>query len=369
MDLISKGKDIKEGYEGEPMKERELEQLLQQIKPLHKEAMIESQNRWNAIAHPLHSLGKLEDFIIQVAGITGNPRMYLDKKALVIMCADNGVVEEGVTQTGQEVTAIVAENFLTKKASAAIMCQVANGDIFPVDIGIARDTDIINKKIAYGTKNMVKEPAMTREEVLQAIGVGIEIVRELKEKGYGVIATGEMGIGNTTTSSAITAVLLEQPAEVVTGVGAGLSKEGLERKIQVIKKAISLHKPNKNDCIDVLSKVGGLDIAGLVGVFLGGGIYKVPIVIDGFISGVAALCAVHLCEGVKEYMIASHLSKEPATKMVLDAIGGNPFLDCEMHLGEGTGAVTAFPLLTMGCAVYQGMTTFDKEEIQTYEEF
>lgn len=351
------------------MKEKELLDLLQEVQPLDIKAMEESQRRWNAIAHPLHSLGKLEDFIIQVAGITGDATMHLEKKALIVMCADNGVVAEGVTQTGQEVTAIVSENFLTKEASAAIMCQIAKADIFPVDIGIARDTNIIDRKIAYGTKNMVNEPAMTREQVMAAITVGIEMVKELKEKGYGMIATGEMGIGNTTTSSAITAVLLEQSVEKVTGVGAGLSKDGLERKINAIKKAIALHQPDKDDCIDVLSKVGGFDIAGLVGVFLGGAIYRVPIVIDGFISGVAALCAVRLCNGAKEYMIASHISKEPATKMVLAEIEANPFLDCDMHLGEGTGAVTTFPILTMGCAVYQGMTTFEKEDIDTYEEY
>lgn len=351
------------------MTEVELGLLLEAVDPLDEITMEESQIRWNQIAHPLHSLGRLEDVIIQISGMTKDATMHLEKKALVIMCADNGVVAEGVTQTGQEVTAIVAENFLTGEASAAIMCKVAGVDIFPVDIGVARDTSIINRKIAYGTKNMAKEPAMLRDEVIKAIEVGINMVKELKEKGYGILATGEMGIGNTTTSSAITAVLLAQSVENVTGVGAGLSKEGLARKIQVIQQAIALHKPNQGDCIDVLSKVGGLDIAGLAGVFLGGAIYHIPIVIDGFISGVAALCAKHLCEKSVSYMIPSHKSKEPATNMVLDALGVQPYLDCDMHLGEGTGAVAIIPLLTMASAVYQGMTTFVGEDIESYVDY
>lgn len=345
-----------------------LEEALKKIHPIDDHAGEMAGSRWNAIAHPLHSLGRLEEIVIQIAAITGNPDVHTPKKALITMCADNGVVAEGVTQTGQEVTAIVAENFLSTKATASILCKNTGADIFPIDIGIARDTKIIQRKIAYGTKNMAKEPAMTREETIKAIEVGIDFVGELKEKGYGLIATGEMGIGNTTTSSAVASVLLEKPAEEVTGKGAGLTSDGLQRKIQVIKDAVALHHPIKTDAIDVLSKVGGLDLAGLSGVFLGGAVYGIPIVIDGFISAVAALSASVIQPLAKEYMIASHVSREPAAKMILEVLGKKAALCCDMCLGEGTGAVAFFPLVDLGIAVYQGMSTFDENAIEQYEE-
>ncbi|MDD2979661.1 MAG: nicotinate-nucleotide--dimethylbenzimidazole phosphoribosyltransferase [Hespellia sp.] len=343
-------------------------ELWKEIKPIDQQAQEECQRRWNAIAKPLHSLGRLEELLIKIAGLTGDARMHFEKKALIVMCADNGVVAEGVTQTGQEVTAIVAENFQKGAASAAIMCQSVGADIFPVDIGVASDTSILQRKIRYGTGNIAVEPAMTREEAEDAILVGISLVKELKEKGYGIIATGEMGIGNTTTSSAVASILLEEPVEQMTGRGAGLSSEGLNHKIAVIKEAIALHRPEKNDPVDVLAKVGGLDIAGLAGVFLGGAIYQIPIVIDGFISSVAALAASRICPACSQAMIASHVSKEPASRMILAGLGQEACLHCEMCLGEGTGAVTLFPILDMACAVYQGMTTFEDNQIEEYVE-
>lgn len=236
-----------------------LQETIALIQSVDKAAMKECEAHWDAIAKPLKSLGRLEEYVIQIAGIQGSPCVSLGKKALIVMCADNGVVAEGVTQSGQEVTALVAENFLDEKSCAAIMCKDTGTDIFPVDIGMAVDTPRVEKrKIAYGTKNMAKEPAMTREEAIAAIEVGIHYAEELKEQGYGILATGEMGIGNTTTSSAIASVLLEKEPETVTGRGAGLSGEGLNRKIQVIRQAIQLHKPIKEDPIDVLAKVGAL---------------------------------------------------------------------------------------------------------------
>lgn len=345
-----------------------LEEAIRQMGPVDRETEQKAQKRWDSIAHPLHSLGRLEDVVIQMAGITGDFNVKKPKKALVIMCADHGVVAEGVTQTGQEVTAIVAENFLNEKATAAILCRQTGADIYPIDIGIARDTCIINKKIAYGTKNMAEEPAMTREETIRAIETGITFVGELKEKGCGLIATGEMGIGNTTASSAVVSVLLHRPVEEVTGRGAGLTSEGLERKIQVIRRAITLHNPDDKDGVDVLSKVGGLDLAGLAGVFIGGGVYRIPIVIDGFISAAAALAASVIAPLSKQYMIASHISKEPAAHLVLDALEKEPALCCDMCLGEGTGAVAYFPLIDLAIAVYQGMSTFEDNEIEQYEE-
>lgn len=344
-----------------------LEEYLEEIKPIDETAKKECEKRWDSIAKPLKSLGKIEANLIQIAGIQGTAQLHLRKKALVIMCADNGVVEEGVTQTGQEVTAIVAENFLDEKSCAAIMCKDTGTDIFPIDIGMAIDTPRVEKrKIAYGTKNMAKEPAMTREEAVRAIETGIQLVSELKEKGYDIIATGEMGIGNTTTSSAMASVLLQQPAENVTGRGAGLDSAGLKRKIEVIKKAVKLHKPDEKDPVDVLTKVGGFDIAGLMGIYLGGAIYKIPVVADGFISGVAALAAIRMQSFVKDYVLASHVSKEPAGAILLEAIGKSPSLTCDMCLGEGTGAVALFPLLAMGLHIYEKMSTFAQIEIEDY---
>ena len=202
-----------------------LQETIEKIRPLDENAMECARKHWDSIAHPLHSLGKLEDMVVQIAGITGTSKVQADKRVLVPMCADNGVVEEGVTQTGQEITALVAENFLCTKAASSIMCKSVKCDIFPVDVGIATDVSILNRKIAYGTKNMTKEPAMTREQAIQAVETGIEVAQMMKEKGYQIIATGEMGIGNTTTSSAVAAVLLQLPVEKMTGRGAGLSTE------------------------------------------------------------------------------------------------------------------------------------------------
>lgn len=348
--------------------EKELRKFLNSIQPIDGKAMELSQKRWNSIAKPLHSLGKLEDYIVRIAGITGDAGVRLDKKALIILCADNGVVAEGVTQTGQKVTAIVAENFLCGGSSAAIMCERAGIDIFPVDIGMASDTRVPGYKIAYGTKNMAKEPAMTREEAVCAILTGIRLVKEKKDEGYQLLATGEMGIGNTTTSSAVASVLLGESAEQMTGRGAGLTYEGLQRKKEVIEKAIALHKPDKTDVPDVLSKVGGFDLAGLAGIFLGGAIYRIPVLIDGFISASAALAAVRMCGMAKEYMIPSHVSKEPGVHKIFAALGMEPPLNCGMCLGEGTGAAAFVPVLEMALEVYRRMGTFAENNIEDYKE-
>lgn len=343
-----------------------LEETLERIAPLDQGAMEASRRHWDSIAKPLHSLGKLEDAVVQMAGIQKTAKVDISRKALIVLCADNGVVEEGVTQTGQEVTAQVAENFLQEKASAGILCRKAGADIFPVDMGIYRDTNIRNCKIAYGTKNMVKEAAMTREQAVEALETGIMLAMEKKQEGYQILATGEMGIGNTTTSSAIASVLLDRPVEEMTGRGAGLSREGLDRKINAIRRAIALHEPNPEDPLDVLAKVGGFDIAGMAGVFLGGAAAGLPVVMDGFISGVAALVAIRLCPQTADYILASHVSKEPAARLILQALGKEAFLTCDMCLGEGTGAVMLFPILDMGLEVYHKMATFEENDIETY---
>lgn len=347
-----------------------IEEIKALITPADQVSIQQTKERWLRIGKPLFSLGKLEDVVAKIAGIKGTSNYELNKRGVIIMCADNGVVEEGVTQTGQEVTAIVADNFTKHSTSVCAMSDVAGVDIFPVDIGMVSDVPSVTRpewKVAYGTKNFAKEYAMTREEVLQAIEVGIEQVKLRKEEGYEILATGEMGIGNTTTSSAVATVLLHRHAAEVTGKGAGLSNSGLEKKISVIETAIEKYRPDANDPIDVLAKVGGLDIAGLMGVFLGGAIYHVPIVVDGFISAVSALCALQVSEHVRDYMIPSHVSKEPAGEMVLNALGLSPFITCDMCLGEGTGAIAVLPLLDMGLQVYRQMGTFDDIHVEQYQ--
>ena len=345
-----------------------LEETLEKIKKPSQEAMERCRQHWDSIAKPLHSLGKLEDALVRIAGMTGNERIHLDKKALVVMCADNGVVEEGVTQSGQEVTAIVSENMLSGKATSSIMCRSTGADIFPVDIGIARDTSLRNEKVAYGTKNMAKGPAMTRREAVQAIETGIRIVRELKEKGYQILATGEMGIGNTTTSSAMAAALLKCEVPLVTGKGAGLSEKGLLHKQEVIGEAIRKYDLYEKDAFTILETVGGLDIAGLVGVCIGGAIYRIPIVLDGVISLVAALTAEKIAPGTKKYLLTSHQGKEPAAKFLLKALEKEAVLNAHMALGEGTGAVMMFPLLDMALRVYHAETTFFDIQVEQYQE-
>lgn len=345
-----------------------LEETIRKIRPVDAAAMAAAKQHWDGLGKPLGSLGRLEKALIQIAGIQRTGDVHIDRKALVIMCADNGVVEEGVTQCGQEVTATVAENFLDEKSCVAIMCRRAGTKICPVDIGMAVDTPRVEKrKIAYGTKNMAKEPAMTREQAVAAIEVGIAKAEELHAQGYEILATGEMGIGNTTTSSAMTAVYLGLDVETVTGRGAGLSSHGLQRKIHAIKQAIAVNQPDPEDPLDVLAKVGGLDIAGMCGLFLGGAAQEMPVVMDGFISQVAALTAVRLVPECADYILASHVSEEPGANILLKALEKDAFLTCGMRLGEGSGAVALFPILDFASDIYHKMSTFVQADIVEYQ--
>ena len=345
-----------------------LEETMQKIRPVDAAAMAAAKQHWDGLGKPLGSLGRLEKALIQIAGIQRTGDVHIDRKALVIMCADNGVVEEGVTQCGQEVTATVAENFLDEKSCVAIMCRRAGTKICPVDIGMAVDTPRVEKrKIAYGTKNMAKEPAMTREQAVAAIEVGIAKAEELHAQGYEILATGEMGIGNTTTSSAMTAVYLGLDVETVTGRGAGLSSHGLQRKIHAIKQAIAVNQPDPEDPLDVLAKVGGLDIAGMCGLFLGGAAQQMPVVMDGFISQVAALTAMRLVPECADYILASHVSEEPGANILLKALEKDAFLTCGMRLGQGSGAVALFPILDFASDIYHKMSTFVQADIVEYQ--
>ncbi|NLK68552.1 MAG: nicotinate-nucleotide--dimethylbenzimidazole phosphoribosyltransferase [Clostridiaceae bacterium] len=331
------------------------------IKNLDKTEMEKAMLRWDEIAKPVGSLGVLEDIVVKLAGIFSNSDVRLDKRAAIVMCADNGVLAQGVAQTPGEITAVMAGFIAQRRSSVCIMAKKANADIIAVDIGMftrISEKGIIDKHIADGTKDMTKGPAMTIEQAEQAIQTGIELVKDCKAKGYKIIATGEMGIGNTTTSSAVASVLLDLSVEKVTGRGAGLSDVGLARKIDAIKRAIKINNPDETDAFDVLQKVGGFDIAGLCGVFLGGAIYGIPVVIDGFISAVSALIAARVSPKARDYMISSHVSAEPACKAVLESLQLSPIIHADMRLGEGTGAVAALPLIDMALAVYHDLMTY-----------
>lgn len=325
--------------------------------------------RWNTLAKPLGGLGRLEDMAAQLGAIQRCLHPTMKKRAIVIMAGDHGVVEEGVTQTGQEVTKSVMENMVTTASSISPFGQVAKADIIAVDVGIASDLSVKgvwDKKVRYGTGNIRKEPAMTRQEAKAAVLAGIEVAEELKKQGYEGIAVGEMGIGNTTISSAICACLLKLPVELVTGKGAGLTSQALEVKIQVIKDSLRLHQPDTNDMIDVLSKIGGLEVAAMAGLYLGCAVYEMAAVIDGFISSIAAYIAIQMEPKVKQYLFASHASAEPAGKAVMEAIGLIPYFYGDMRLGEGTGAAMCFSFMDYSLAAYEGIPSFASAEIEDY---
>lgn len=329
-------------------------------------------SNWDRVAKPLDGMGKFEIMTAQIGAILRDESVDISKKAVIIMCADNGIVEEGISQSGQEVTRIVAENMGKGQSSVGRMAAFAGADTIPVDIGINHDSEIsgvLQKKIRRGTRNFKKEPAMTEAEVMEAICAGIEIVKMCKEDGYQLFATGEMGIGNTTTSSAIAAALLGCDVDEVTGRGAGLNDEGLLRKRRVIHEAIDQYDLYEADAFRVLQTVGGLDIAGLTGVCIGGAIYHVPIVLDGVISMVAALVAEKIIPGTREYLIPSHIGKEPAMMNISKALNMEPVIAGNLALGEGTGAVMLFPLLDMALEVYRESSSFSEIKVEQYERY
>ncbi|MDR1620583.1 MAG: nicotinate-nucleotide--dimethylbenzimidazole phosphoribosyltransferase [Clostridiales bacterium] len=347
-----------------------LSELIKHIRPVDDAAYAACAARFSNIAKPLGSLGELERLIARVAAITGSADVNISKKCVLVFCADNGVVAKGVTQAGHEVTTAIAAMLRDDKASVNAMANACGADVFALDIGMT-DTvkNLAAQKLMRGTKDMTVGPAMPLKVAERAILLGMRAVKEKKEQRYTLIAAGEVGIGNTATSSAMASVLLGLPVEEVAGRGAGLSDEGLCRKLAAIKKAAAINKPNANDPLDVLHKLGGLDIAAMAGVFLGGALYRVPIVMDGLISSVAALCAVRLCGAAREYILPSHISAEPASKAVLDALGLMPILHAGMRLGEGTGAVALFPLLDMAAAVYNSAATFADIGVEAYRSY
>ena len=347
-----------------------LEQAMRNIQPLCAQSMEEARQYFSSIAIPLGSLGLLEDAIVQIAGIQQQGHPKISQRSVAVFCADNGVVAQGVTQCGQDVTAIVTENLDKEQTSVCRMALHTGVRVLPIDIGVAADVigrKIIRRKIAYGTKDMTLGPAMTREQCIQALEIGIEMAQKCKDDGDQIAAVGEMGIGNTTSTSAVTAVLTGKDPAEVTGRGAGLSSDGLARKIDAIGRAIARNQPNPDDPIDVLAKVGGFDLAGITGFYLGAAANRIPIVADGVITAAAALCAVRICPAVRDYIIFSHESKEPAGGLLLNALHAHPFITAGMRLGEGTGAIAAIALLDLAFAVYNEMPCFSDTAIEAYQ--
>jgi len=346
-----------------------LQETLDKIGSLNSDIMAKAQERLNSLTKPLGSLGKLEDIAIRITGITGELFPKVDRKTVVIMCSDNGVIEEGVSSCPKSVTSSVTRNFTRGITGINVLSRHAGADIVVVDIGVDDEISVdgvLNRKIRKGTSNIAKGPAMTKEEAIRAMEVGIEIVTDLKNKGVNLLGTGEMGIGNTTTSSAVASVLTHSNVDCMVGKGAGLTRQAYENKISVVKRAISLNKPDANDPLDVLSKLGGFDIAGLAGCFIAAAALRIPVLIDGFISSVAALVAVKMKPEVKNFIFPSHGSAEPGSKRVLEEMGFEPMLNLGMRLGEGTGAALAFHIIDAAIAAYTKMGTFADAGIVDY---
>ncbi len=331
--------------------------------------MGKAHERWAACAKPLGSLGLMETALEEIAGLTGSPVIALKPRAVLVLCADNGVVASGVTQTDSSVTGI-ARDLAAGQTSVCCMARVADCAVVPVDMGMLdfqEEPGVLSRRVGNGTGNIEIGPAMSRAQAVEAIGIGAALAMDQAQTGVRLLATGEMGIGNTTTSSAVACALLGQPPVVLTGRGAGLSDAGLCRKRQAVERALEINRPDPHDPVDVLAKVGGFDLAGLCGVFLGAAAARVPVLIDGFISAVAALCAVRLCPRARHAMLAAHCSAEPGGQLLLEALGKRPFLTAGMRLGEGTGAVAAMPVLDLALAVYQHSYTFADGGIEAYQ--
>ncbi len=339
------------------------------ILPPDEEARRAAHARWLSCAHPLGGLGLLEPLLEDMAALTGSPDLDFSARSLLVLCADNGVVAQGVTQSGPEVTAAVARGLAQGSTPVCRMAALARCPVIPVDVGI-RDfpgfPGVLDRRIRNGTEDISQGPAMTRAEAERAVRLGISLVKERKGRGVRLLAVGEMGIGNTSTTAAVASVLLDVPVEELAGRGAGLSEEGLRRKRQVLRQALEVNRPDPSDPLDVLGKVGGLDIAALCGVCLGGAICRVPILLDGVITAAAALCALRLAPQAGQALFASHLSSEPAAILLLNALDKRPLLTAGLHLGEGTGAVAALPLLDMALAVYRESATFQERNLPPY---
>lgn len=347
-------------------RETELRALLAAIRPADRAAMDRAKTRQAMLAKPPGSLGKLEDISVRLAGITGKVKNEVCKKRIIVLCADNGVVEEGISATPRSVTAAQAVNMTHHLTGMSAMAHHFGNEVVVVDMGIADPYDgpaVLDRKIAPGTHNLLHEPAMTREQAMQAILTGAELARQAKADGVQAVGVGEMGIGNTTTSSAVLAALTGLSVEAVTGRGGGLTGAAFLKKKQVITAALDRAKPDPADVVGVLSEVGGFDLAAMCGVFLGCARERLPVVIDGFISIVAALCAARLAPAAADCFFPSHASYEIGYRAAARELGLDPWLLLEMRLGEGSGCPIAFEILEAACAVMNDMATFEGASI------
>lgn len=343
--------------------QEKIEALVRAVQPLDQKAMLAAEAHQARLAKPPGSLGRLEELSVQLAGITGKVHNELPRKQLLVFAADNGVVAEGVSSAPQSVTMQQTINLTRGKTGAAVLAKHFGCGLTVCDVGVNADiyeSAVLNRKIAYGTQNICAGPAMTREQALQAILTGAAVAEDADADAVGI---GEMGIGNTTTSSAVLAVLLGADVDKVTGRGGGITEESFRKKKAVIRTAIAVNRPNRNDVIDVLAKVGGFDLAAMCGAFLGAAASRRAAVIDGFISAVAALCAVRLCPLVRGYLIPSHASFEIGYRLAMEELALRPLFDLGMRLGEGSGCPLAFQMLDAACAVMNNMASFDEAGI------
>jgi len=352
------------------MNTSELYQLLSKIESANQEVFDACEARFDKIAKPVGSLGRLENLVEKIAAASDTEDVNISKKCVLVFCADNGVLAQGVAQSTHDVTTAIARSLVRGTTSVSVMAKACGADVFPIDMGMIDKVEgMLDYSVKRGTDDISQGPAMSRSEAVRAILTGMELVEQRAKEGYRLIATGEAGIGNTTTSSAILSVLLDKSVAEVTGRGSGLTDEGLLRKQCAIEQAIKVNNPKKEDIVDVIAKIGGFDIAAMTGAFLGGALYHVPVIMDGFISGVAALCAVRLCPSVKGYILPSHISAEPAGQLLMKTLGMEPVLHAEMRLGEGTGAVTLMPVLDMALSVYQNAATFEDIQVEAYKKW
>ena len=343
--------------------QKELDALVRVVAPLDRGTMTAAETYQARLAKPPGSLGRLEELSIQLAGITGRVHNALNKKQLLVFAADNGVVAEGVSSAPQSVTKQQTINLMRGKTGAAVLAKHFGCGLTVCDVGVNADiyeSAVLNRKIAYGTQNICTGPAMTREQALQAILTGAAVAENVDAD---VIGVGEMGIGNTTTSSAVLAVLLGADVEAVTGRGGGITEESFRKKKAVIRTAIEVNRPDRDDVVGVLSKVGGFDLAAMCGAFLGAAAARRPAVIDGLISAAAALCAVRLCPNVRGYLVPSHAAFEIGYRLAMEAMDLRPLFDLGMRLGEGSGCPLAFQVLDAACAVINDMAAFDEAGI------
>lgn len=343
--------------------QEKIEALVRAVQPLDQKAMLAAEAHQARLAKPPGSLGRLEELSVQLAGITGKVHNELPRKQLLVFAADNGVVAEGVSSAPQSVTMQQTINLTRGKTGAAVLAKRFGCGLTVCDVGVNADiceSAVLNRKISYGTQNICAGPAMTREQALQAILTGAAVAENIDADAVGI---GEMGIGNTTTSSAVLAVLLGADVDKVTGRGGGITEESFRKKKAVIRTAIAVNRPNRDDVIDVLAKVGGFDLAAMCGAFLGAAASRRAAVIDGFISAVAALCAVRLCPLVHGYLIPSHASFEIGYRLAIEELALRPLFDLGMRLGEGSGCPLAFQVLDAACAVMNNMASFDEADI------